>query len=213
MRANTPERAAKLEHKLTTAAEVLQEEKVAHSRLQAAVAVERSHAARTQVGTCVYTAQDCCVVAMLKARDQHPPCLQRQQAELEQRQQEAAMLSRRLEQGEEERSGLRLALADAQAAAADGGVEARAAAARAERLHQELDLVRSEADSQLSLLRSQAAAREERLAAQWSCRLSQLQSSLDAQGAAAADTAASLEAANVQVEQLTAQVSLRQHAS
>ena len=65
---------------------------------------------------------------------------------------------------------------------------------------------RSEADSQVSSLRSQAAAREERLAAQHACRMAQLQSELDAQAAAAADTEAALAAAKAQVEHLTGQV-------
>jgi hypothetical protein len=68
------------------------------------------------------------------------PC--HQQAETEQLLQQAASQAKRLEASEEERCGLKLALADAQGAAADAAVEARAAAARAERVHQELELAR-----------------------------------------------------------------------
>lgn len=67
---------------------------------------------------------------------------------------------------------------------------------------------RSEADNQAASLRSQAAAHEERLAAQHACRMAQLQSELDVQAAAAADTDADLAAARAQVEHLTAQVRL-----
>lgn len=65
---------------------------------------------------------------------------------------------------------------------------------------------RAEADSHISSLRSQGAAREERLTAQHACRMAQLQSELDAQGAAAADTQAALAAAQAHAEQLAGQV-------
>jgi len=55
-------------------------------------------------------------------------------------------------------------------------------------------------------LRSQAAAREERLTAQHACRLAQLQSELDAQAATAADTETALAAARAQLDHLTGQV-------
>lgn len=64
------------------------------------------------------------------------------QAELAQLHQEFTALARRYEQSEQQRASLKSALADAQAAAADAGVEARAAAARAERLQQELEITR-----------------------------------------------------------------------
>lgn len=128
------------------------------------------------------------------------------QAELEQMMEEYTALRTRYDQAEQQRASLRLALTDAQAAAADAAVEVRAANAKAERLQQELDLVRSESVSQASSLRSQATAREERLAAQHTCRLAQLQSELDAQAAAAADSEAALAAARKQVEQFAGQV-------
>lgn len=62
------------------------------------------------------------------------------QAELEQLREECAALNVRYDQAEQQRASLKLALADAQAAAADAGVEVRAATARTERLQQELEL-------------------------------------------------------------------------
>jgi hypothetical protein len=128
------------------------------------------------------------------------------QYELEQMLGEFTALRSRYEQAEQQRASLKLALTDAQAAAADAAVEVRAATAKAERLQQELDLTKSESVSQVSSLRSQATAREERLAAQHTCRMAQLQSELDAQAAAAADMEAALAAARKQVELLTGQV-------
>lgn len=131
------------------------------------------------------------------------------QSELEQMMGEFTALRTRYEQAEQQRALLKLALTDAQAAAADAAVEVRAATAKAERLQQELDLMNSESVNQVSSLRSQATAREERLAAQHTCRMAQLQSELDAQAAAAADTDAALAAARKQVELLTGQVGCR----
>lgn len=65
---------------------------------------------------------------------------------------------------------------------------------------------RSEADTQAASLRSQAAAREERLNAQHACRIAALQSELDDQGAAAAETEAALSAAQAQLTHLAGQV-------
>jgi hypothetical protein len=65
---------------------------------------------------------------------------------------------------------------------------------------------RQEADSQAASLRSQAAAREERLAAQHASRLAALQSELDARGAAACDADSALAAARAEVTRLTQQV-------
>lgn len=71
------------------------------------------------------------------------------QAELEQLQEEYAALNVRYEQAEQQRASLKLALTDAQAAAADAGVEVRAATAKAERLQQELEMTRCEQRHQL----------------------------------------------------------------
>jgi chromosome segregation ATPase len=128
------------------------------------------------------------------------------QSELEQMMGEYTALRARYEQAEQQRASLKLSLTDAQAAAADAAVEVRAATAKVERLQQELDLTKSESVSQASSLRSQATAREERMAAQHTCRMAQLQSELDAQAAAAADTEAALAAARQQVELVTGQV-------
>lgn len=67
-------------------------------------------------------------------------------------------------------------------------------------------LCRQEADSQAASLRSQAAAREERLAAQHASRLAALQSELDARGAAASDADTALAAARAEITQLKGQV-------
>jgi hypothetical protein len=65
---------------------------------------------------------------------------------------------------------------------------------------------RQEADSQAASLRSQAAAREERLAAQHASRVAALQSELDARGAAACDSDSALAAARGEITRLTQQV-------
>jgi hypothetical protein len=74
-----------------------------------------------------------------------------------------------------------------------------------------LCVCRQEADSQAASLRSQAAAREERLAAQHASRLAALQSELDARGAAACDSDSALAAARGEITRLTHQVSCLPH--
>lgn len=69
-----------------------------------------------------------------------------------------------------------------------------------------LHACRQEADSQAASLRSQAAAREERLAAQHASRMAALQSELDARGAAACDSDSALSAARAEITRLTQQV-------
>jgi hypothetical protein len=68
---------------------------------------------------------------------------------------------------------------------------------------------RQDAESQTASLRSQAAAREERHAAQHASRLAALQSELDARGAAACDSDSALAAARGEITRLTQQVSCR----
>lgn len=64
------------------------------------------------------------------------------QAELDQVHQELTALRHRYDTAEQQRASLSLRLTDAQAAVSDAAMEARAAAAKAERLQQELEMTK-----------------------------------------------------------------------